>query len=179
MSVIDATNVDAGSRKPLVALARRQHVLPVAIVFDLPERICLERNRGRPDRAFGPHVVRRQRALLHRSLRGLGREGFRRVFVLRTPEDVDEAVVVRERSWSDRSDLSGPFDIVGDVHGCHDELVGLLETLGYARDDGAFRPPDRRTAVFLGDLVDRGPATPDVLRTVMAMVGAGSAICGP
>src|SRR5919109_270473 len=71
LTVIDATNVQQEARKPLVALARAQHVLPVAIVFDLPEKICAERNASRPDRQFGVHVLRQQRAQLRRSLRGL------------------------------------------------------------------------------------------------------------
>src|SRR5438270_1821111 len=54
--VVDATNVSPEGRKPLIALAKKYHVIPVAIVFDLPEKLCLERNQGRPDRDFGPHV---------------------------------------------------------------------------------------------------------------------------
>ncbi len=77
LTVVDATNVQAGARRPLVALARAHYVQPVAIVFDLPERLCQERSRQRPDRAFGPHVIRRQVEALRRSLRGLRREGFR------------------------------------------------------------------------------------------------------
>src|SRR5689334_20747685 len=58
--VVDATNVQPEARKPLVQLAREYHCLPVAIVLNLPERLCQERNRGRDDRSFGPHVVRQQ-----------------------------------------------------------------------------------------------------------------------
>src|SRR3954447_16265127 len=83
LTLIDATNVQPDSRKPLVALAREHHVLPVAIVLDVPEQLARERNRSRADRQFGPHVIRRQQALLRRSLGRLEREGFRRVFVLR------------------------------------------------------------------------------------------------
>jgi protein phosphatase len=180
LTVVDATNVQPEARRPLVELARGHHVLPVAIVFDLPENVCIERNRSRPDRDFGAHVVRRQRSQLRRSLGRLQREGFRRVVVLRGAAEVDASQIVREPSWTDRSDEHGPFDIVGDIHGCHDELVELLATLGYAPDpQGVHRHPEGRTLVFLGDLVDRGPATPSVLRTVMGMVEGGSAICVP
>src|SRR5262245_51646437 len=89
LTVIDATNVQAESRAPLVALARKYHCLPVAIVLNLPEEVCHERNRGRPERAFGPHVIRNQRSQLRRSLRGLSREGFRHVFVLETAEQIE------------------------------------------------------------------------------------------
>ena len=77
LMVVDATNVQPESRKPLVQLAREFHCLPVAIVLDLPERVAHDRNKTRPDRDFGPHVIRQQAQQLHRSLRGLEREGFR------------------------------------------------------------------------------------------------------
>jgi protein phosphatase len=181
LSVIDATNVQREARRPLVELARAHHVLPVAIVFDLPEQLCIERNASRPDRNFGARVVRQQLSQLKRSLRGLDREGFRRVFVLRSPEEVESAEIEREPSWTDRSSDHGPFDIIGDIHGCHDELVSLLAKLGYevAEDCSTATHAEGRKAVFLGDLVDRGPNTPAVLRLVMGMVASGSAVCVP
>jgi protein phosphatase len=180
LTVIDATNVQPDARRPLVALAREQHVLPVAIVLDIDEKTCIARNAARADRAFGAAVIARQRAALARSVRRLEREGFRRVFVLRGAAEVDAVQLVRERAWTDRSDARGPFDIIGDVHGCHAELAELLDHLGYRQSgDGNWEHPAGRTAVFLGDLVDRGPDTAGVLRTVMAMAEAGSALCVP
>src|SRR5687768_14534386 len=186
LTVIDATNVQPESRKSLIELARAHDCLPVAIVFDLPERVCLERNQGRADRDFGPHVVRQQVQQLRRSLRSLQREGLRYVWTLSSVEEVEATVITRQRLWTDKRDQPGPFDIVGDIHGCYDELVALLERLGYrveATADGdreiVVTPPEGRRAVFLGDLVDRGPNTPDVLRLVMGMVERGSALCVP
>jgi protein phosphatase len=183
LTVIDATNVQPEARKSLVELAREYHVLPVAIVFDLPEKLCQERNTSRPDRQFGPHVIRNQAQQMRRSLRGLEREGFRYVFKLSTPDEVDAVTIERQPLWNNRRDVHGPFDIVGDVHGCLDELLELMATLGYQveRQDAAFSvaPPDGRKLVFVGDLVDRGPATPDVLRLAMTMVDAGQAFCVP
>ena len=97
ITVVDATNVQAHARKPLVELARRYHVLPVAIVLDVPERLCQERNAGRADRTFGPHVIRRQRAELRKSINRLQREGFRRVFVLKGVEAIDAAYISGSR----------------------------------------------------------------------------------
>ena len=180
LTVVDATNVQPEARKPLVALAREYHVLPVAIVLDLPGRVCHERNRSRPDRAFGPHVVRNQKSQLHRSLRGLGREGFRHVHVLKTEAEVDSAVFQRQPLWNNRKSERGPFDIIGDVHGCCDELEDLLEQLGYGRPgDGVWNHSEGRRAIFVGDLVDRGPRIAETLKTVMAMSQAGSALCVP
>jgi polynucleotide kinase-phosphatase len=180
LTVVDATNVRPEDRRPLVQLARRQHVLPIAIVLDVPPEVCHERNASRPDRDFGPHVVRNQRAALRRSLNGLGREGFRRVSILRG-RDIDDAVIELEPRWTDKRALTGPFDIVGDVHGCHDELVGLLRTLGWEVDETGehARHPAGRTVVFLGDLVDRGPAIPATLRLAMNMVRDDVALCIP
>jgi polynucleotide kinase-phosphatase len=183
LTVIDATNVQPEARRELVMLAREHDVLPAAIVLDLPEKLCAERNADRPDRDFGPHVLRRQRGQLRRGLRGLGREGFRTVHVLHTPEEVAAAAIRRTRLYSDLRHEAGPFDIIGDVHGCRAELEDLLAALGYDIDrDAAGRPagarhPGGRRAVFTGDLVDRGPDTPGVLRLVMGMVAAGTAFC--
>jgi len=183
LTVIDATNVQPEARRDLVTLAREHDVLPVAIVLDLPEKLCADRNKGRPDRDFGPHVLRRQRGQLRRGLSNLSREGFRAVHVLRSPEEVAAATIARTKLYADLRHETGPFDVVGDVHGCRAELEQLLATLGYHLDrDGAGRPvgarhPDGRRAVFVGDLVDRGPDTPGVLRLVMGMVAAGTAFC--
>jgi protein phosphatase len=180
LTVVDATNVQPEARKPLVALAREYHVLPVAIVLDLPERVCHDRNRSRPDRAFGPHVIRNQKSQLHRSLRGLGREGFRHVHVLKSQEEVDAAVIERQPLWNNRKRETGPFDIIGDVHGCCDELEQLLMQLGYERNDGGpWSHPAGRKVIFVGDLVDRGPRIVDTLKTVMAMSQAGTALSVP
>src|SRR5262249_8382423 len=177
LTVIDATNVQPEARKPLMALAREYHSLPVAIVFDLSERICSERNRSRPDRNFGERVIRQQIQQMRHSVRRLDREGFRHVAVLHSPEEIESATVERQPLWCDRREDPGPFDIIGDVHGCRTELEALLTRLGY--DLRELRRPDGRKAVFLGDLVDRGPDTPGVLRMVMATVESGAALCVP
>ena len=180
MTVFDATNVQPEARKNAIALAREFHVLPVAIVFDIPERICHERNKTRDDRSFGPHVIRQQTQQLHRSLGSLQREGFRHIFKLQSVEDVDAVEVTREPLWNNRKFDHGPFDVIGDVHGCQDELDALLAKLGYARDEsGVYRHAQGRKAVFLGDLVDRGPNIAGVLRTAMAMEKAETALCVP
>lgn len=176
LTVVDATNVQTESRRQLVKIAREHDVLPIAIVLDLPEDVCARRNAARPDRAGMPrHVISRHRRELRRSLRGLEREGFRKVHVLRSAEEAEGAEIVLERRYNDLRHLTGPFDIVGDIHGCSSELETLLRELGY--QDGVH--PDGRTAVFVGDLVDRGPDSPGVLRRVMGMVAAGSALCVP
>ena len=181
LTVIDATNVQKPAREKIIALARAQNVLAAAIVLDMPEALCLERNRLRPDRNFGPHVVRSQSRELKRSLRYLQKEGFRYVYILKSPEEAEAAEIVRAKLWNDKQDESGPFDIIGDIHGCYDELCELLEKLGCAVDRAACTalPPPGRRVIFLGDLCDRGPNNAAVLRLTMNMTESGAALCVP
>jgi protein phosphatase len=186
--VVDATNVRKEDRAQLVHVARRHHALAVAIVLNPGEDICHERNRARPDRQFGSHVVRNHMASLRRNIRRIDKEGFRYVHELRSIEEIDKVEIARERLWTDARHKDGPFDIIGDVHGCADELEALLAKLRYlvswegrGNSDRACTviPPQGRRAIFVGDLVDRGPRTPDVLRLVHAMVTSGAAFCVP
>ena len=182
--VVDATNVQDTARKPLVELARQYHCLPVAIVFNMPEKVCYQRNRDRTDRQVPDHAIRNHMQQLKKSLRNLKREGFRYVYEFTSEEAANEAELVREPLWNNRKDEHGPFDVIGDVHGCIDELKLLLDKLGYAvsldeASNYAVTPPEGRRVIFLGDLVDRGPGVVEVLKLVMAMVKDGSAICVP
>lgn len=187
LTVVDATNVQPEARKSLLALARQYHVLTVAIALHLPEKILLERHALRSDRDFGAHVIRNQRRDLQRSLSHLRKEGFKYNFILENQAEIDAVQIRRTPSWSDFSQVHGPFDIIGDVHGCFDELQLLLEKMDYRVErqdpslDYGFKvtPPAGRQLVLVGDLVDRGPKSPDVLRLVMSMVKNQQAWCVP
>jgi len=190
LTVVDATNVQQESRKGFVELAKKYHCLPVALVLDLPLEVCAARNELRPDRDFGGHVIRQQQQQLNKNIRRLKQEGFRQIYILRSEEEVATVTgIQREKLYNDKKAETGPFDIIGDIHGCFDELVELLEKLGYgitrtaASDEQNFGfqvvPPLGRKAIFLGDLTDRGPNSPDVLRLVMSMVHGQSAYCVP
>jgi len=184
LTVIDATNVLPESRKQLVELARRYHVIPVAVVLDLPDKVCLEHNRQRTDRQLRESVVLRHAKQLRQSRRSLKPEGFRHITHLQTVEEVAAAEFERQPLWNNRRNEAGPFDLVGDIHGCFDELVALLAKLGYVvteTPEGRYvvTPPEGRRAVFLGDLVDRGPKTPKVLKLAIDMTAQGAGLCVP
>ncbi len=185
LTVVDATNLQSHGRADLVKVARDHDVLPVAIVLDVGESVAWERTVDRADRTFGRQVITRMHRDLRRSIKQLGREGFRKVHVLHGVDEIAAVEIQYQKLFNDRRSMLGPFDLVGDVHGCRAELETLLETLGYVlvRDEQR-RPvgashPEGRTAVFVGDLVDRGPDSPGVLRLVMGMVAAETAICVP
>ncbi|BCL34087.1 hypothetical protein NSMS1_05340 [Nostoc sp. MS1] len=188
LTVIDATNVQPEDRKTLLQMARQYHCFAVAIVFDLPEELCHERNQQRSDRNFGPHVVRRHTQMLRRSLRGLEKEGFRYVYTLKSPEEIANVELELQPLWNNKKHEHGPFDIIGDIHGCCDELETLLQQLGYEKsteveytlwDAPTYHHPQGRKAIFLGDLVDRGIRILDTVKLVRNMVAAGTAICVP
>lgn len=184
LTVVDATSVQQSARQSLIELARSHDALATAIVLDVPVEVCLQRNEGRGERRVPKAVIDRQHQQLRRSLKSLRREGFTRVHVLSSPQDIDGTAITRHKLLNDFRDQHGPFDVIGDVHGCLEELVLLLAKLGYdiARDRqgravDAFHP--NRRAVFVGDLVDRGPDSPGVLRLVMGMAAAGHALAVP
>lgn len=186
MVVIDGDHGNADLRRSLTTLAKRHHLFPIAIALKLDERICVERNASRSDGAVSPYDVKRGAEAVRKFVESSVREGVREVHVLDSPEAVDKAVITRRKLWTDKRDDSGPFDIIGDVHGCAGELEALLELLGYkvtwneAHLHGVqVVPPEGRRVIFLGDLIDRGPRIVDSLRLAMSMVGSGAAICVP
>ncbi|MDM4763649.1 polynucleotide kinase-phosphatase [Galbitalea sp. SE-J8] len=182
LTVVDATNVRPDDRREWVRFAREHDVLPVAIVLDVPAGVAIARNAERADRSIPAAVVRRQAEAMRRSVRGLAREGFRRVHVLTDADQIAAVGIRRERLLTDARDETGPFDVIGDVHGCRGELESLLTELGWSIERDALgravdaRHPEGRRAVFVGDLVDRGPDVPGVLRLVMGMVRSGAAL---
>ena len=184
LTVADATSVQSKDRKSLIEIAKRRNCPVVAIVLNIPEETCQERNRARGAQAVPQAAVRRQVGELHRSLRGIRKEGIRQIHILDSVQDVDDTTVARVPATPDRKNEHGPFDFIGDIHGCFEELRSLLEKLGYQMDpkkeDGPgydVSHPQGRKPVFVGDLVDRGPDSPGVLRLVMDMVQEDRAIC--
>ena len=187
LTAIDATNVQQPARLPLLALARLYNCQPVAVVFDLPEALCAERNRLREERQLGSAIIHRQVDQLHRSLPQILGEEFHLAYTLHSAEEEDGASLHRRLMDSNRRSETGPFDIIGDLHGCYGELERLLEKLGYRASpakpplpglyDRVYAHPEGRRTVFLGDLVDRGPRILETVQLVRNMVGAGTALC--
>lgn len=189
LTVIDATNIQKESRKGLIEIAKEYHSLPVAIVLDLPEKVCYDRNKKRSDRNFSDYVIRNQSQQLRKSIKKLRDEGFKQIYFLKSEDEVESVTeIVREKLYNNKREETGPFDIIGDIHGCFIELTELLTKLDYKIEtvepnlvNFGFKvtPPINRKAIFVGDLVDRGPDSPNVLRLVMSMVNSKIAFCVP
>ncbi|MDF1865836.1 MAG: AAA family ATPase, partial [Saprospiraceae bacterium] len=149
LTAIDATNLQSSDRKDLVHLAKKHHVLPVAIVMNQKK----DNSRSHKNRT-DQHFLELKKA------------GFKQIFILNSREEIEAVNIIREKSPNDKSEFIGPFDIIGDVHGCFSELSTLLTKLGYTiikhqnkmNNYGySVLPPRNRKAIFVGDLVDRGP----------------------
>jgi len=182
LTVVDAVDARPADRRPLIELAGERDCATVALVLDLPEEVCVARDRARHGRTVGPTVIAAQLAAIRRSLPGLRQEGFDAVHVLRSAEEAASAVVRRVPLPVDRRRERGPFDVVGDVHGRLHALVALLERLGYVVARGACGEPagaahpGGRHVVFVGDLAGGRPEDACVVRLVRAMAGAGAAL---
>jgi len=182
LAVLDATSLTPRARAVAIDLAARHHLPAVAIVLDVPTDVCVRQDAARADRRrVGRRVIDTHATALRAALETLPREGFRAVHHLRGARQPASRRVTLEPLPCDRSGDPGPFDIVGDVHGCLEELCRLLERLGYRRRSarGPYAHPRGRRALFLGDLVDRGPSVIGTARLAMAMAAAGTALCVP
>ena len=178
LAVVDATSLRAESRAPLLDLARRANLPAIVFALHVDEEELVRRAAARVDRRVPEATVRKHAAQFQEALPRLGAEGFAAVHVIGSAE-LDTIRVVREPLPCMRTHEHGPFDIIGDVHGCRAELTRLLQQLGYSGLPERAVPPPGRKAIFVGDLVDRGPDSRGVLHLVLEMADAGNALCVP
>ncbi len=193
LTVVDATNLRSEDRAQLIRLAKEHHVLTAAITFELPLEVSLSQNKNRETGQVGRHVIKNHYSQLRKAVRSLKKEGFSSIHRLKSAEDMlrqvdtlrdlpmmNQMTVETTKLFNDKKDDTGPFDIIGDIHGCYQELVELLADLNYrVNEEGVYTHEHGRKVIFVGDLVDRGPASDKVLSLVMAMVDAGTAMCVP
>jgi protein phosphatase len=172
--VIDATNINPKQRINIVQAAKKYNKPVYAVVFGVDEAQNLTWNRKRA-RVVPEDVIRNFRERLTEVTdEVLAQEGVSTVYRI-DPTDNNK---IQRMSVGPNAhyDDPGPFDIIGDVHGCAGELAELLFNLGYCYQDAmSFVHPYGRKAVFVGDLVDRGPNSSMVLETVFLMTGFGNA----
>jgi protein phosphatase len=188
LTVVDATNLNEEDRQTLLQYAKKYQAPIVAILFDLPDKVHFEHNQTRGKEALPNRVIKRHLSQMWRVRKQLKKERFRRLFTFQTVEEVEQARIIRQPLKVDRRLQKGPFDLIGDVHGCLPELLSLLAQLDYqvqhVSEGGRMRyhvtHPQGRKVIFVGDLVDRGPDSPGVLELVREMVQSGQAfaVCG-
>jgi protein phosphatase len=173
LTVADSTALAPGARRDLLTHAADFGRPAVAVIFDLPLEVASAWNEQRERRVPSAALLTHGK-LMRQAVHDIPGEGFSALYVLHAPDEVDAAAV---RIGSLRPDQDAPpFDVIGDVHGCVEELRTLLLQLGYVRGSNGYAHPDGRRAVFVGDLVDRGPSSVGVLELVMAMLAADQAL---
>jgi protein phosphatase len=123
LTVVDATNVQARSRRTLLDLAGEYGVPAVAVVFDLADSTCLANNSKRLQRVVPAQVIATQLQELRTSLPQLGNEGFAVIYVLRDSNEVDQTAIIRQGCSGYRSD-----DFRATEHGPLEWLHKLLGT---------------------------------------------------
>ncbi len=175
LTVVDSTALQPSIRTELLNIAAQHGSPTVAIVFALPPELNAQWNANR-ERRVPDEALERHRKNLELTLRRLPTEGFNSIYTLRAPEELASAHVVIGGFVPERD--TPPFDIIGDLHGCYDELAALFERLGYCwrETEQDFAHPAGRVPVFVGDLADRGPASLPVLTLVERMVACGAAL---
>ncbi|MDF9408080.1 MAG: Bis(5'-nucleosyl)-tetraphosphatase PrpE (asymmetrical) [Pelotomaculum sp. PtaB.Bin013] len=175
-TVADSTAITRQSRGELLRIGRKYGFNITLLIFNIPEDVCLARNAGR-ERRVVRSVIAKMRQMLQRTLRDAHNEGFDNVYIITEGDLNNPAFRINIRNYE--VTLPGPFDIIGDIHGCFDELTMLLDKLGYRNRSNHYAHPACRKAVFLGDLTDRGPRGLDSFWLVKAMVDSGNALYIP
>jgi protein phosphatase len=180
LTVVDSTALKPGARDNLTRLAKKHQVPCFVLALDVPADECIRRDALRPERQVGEHVIRRHHAQFENAKREIARDrAFDAVHIL-TPREIESVVIAQGSGGAPPARDGAAWDVIGDVHGCFAELGDLLETLGYRWDErGLPVHPDGRIPVFVGDLADRGPDSPGVLRLVSRLVAAGEALFVP
>lgn len=153
LTFVDATHLQPDDRKRYIAMARENHVPIVSIVLDVPEKVLLERDEKR-DNPRGKRRIKQQYQVFTREKRFMKKEGIRSLYFLKEIDDIE----LTRRSHPLELDADAGIDIIGDIHGCYDEMIELLVKLGYEKDeDDFYRHPEGRKFLSIGDVMSRGP----------------------
>ena len=176
LTVVDAYNLNSEWRRSLVKIARHHQLPAYLLIFDTPLQICLKRQQYRSNQLDSLHItIQHSQVMQARNL--AKQEGFRQIFLL--SQFNQEGPLPLRQPLMIRDSHPGSFDIIGDIHGCLDELKLLLKKLGYQFKNGSYVHPQDRMLVFLGDLTDRGPNSIGVLRLVLSLYEEGRALYVP
>lgn len=171
LTVADSTALNDGARGELREIAARYGAPVVVLAFASPLELCVQQN-GERTRYVPHHVIERHHTQMQAVLAKLEAEGYHAVHVVIPRYEDVEIAVVRDGI------IYGPgFDVIGDIHGCYDELIELVcGRLGYQLSDGnepTLTHPENRRLVFVGDFTDRGPKSVEVLRFLQIALRSG------
>lgn len=172
LTFIDATHLYTDDRKRYIALARNHHVPIVSIVFDLDLSVLLERDEMR-EKPRGKRRVKQQYQVFKRERSLIKKEGYLATYFIQNLQDIR---LIRRNKNPLELDASNGIDVIGDIHGCYNELIQLLNKLGYERNaEDLYIHPEGRKFLSLGDIMSRGPESLKTMQFFLRHVNEGHA----
>ncbi|KZR60117.1 polynucleotide kinase-phosphatase [Pseudobacillus badius] len=171
LTFVDATHLHPDDRKRYIALARKNHVPIIAIVLDIPLDTLIERD-GQRDHPRGKRRLKQQYQTFKREKRFIKKEGYTSTYLL----DETKHIEFIRRTNPIEIDVKQGIDIIGDIHGCYDEMILILEKLGYEKnDEGLYIHPNGRKFISVGDVMSRGPQSLNTMLFFLRHVQKGLA----
>ncbi len=168
---IDATHLQEADRAIYVDMGRRLHVPVLIVALDVPEKVLLERDRDRKH-PRGRERIKQHYRNFRSQMYSLRKEGFQQVHLLRAQQLA--ALQIIRLPHPLLRDIGAGIDVIGDIHGCYDEMLELVQQLGYVADEaGIYRHADGRLLVSVGDVMSRGPRSLDTMRFWQRQLAAG------
>jgi protein phosphatase len=164
-------------RQNLIRIARRYQIPVYLLIMDTPLSICHQRNRNSNIEPLQIEIQFHQT----QSISNIAtQEGFSHIFSA-SKFVGNKGLMPLRKTLPIRRKHCSSCDIIGDIHGCFEELQQLLHLLGYRHTSeyDCYNHPADRKAIFLGDIVDRGPNSTAVIDLVIAMVKQNQAIYLP
>ncbi|MDM5234548.1 polynucleotide kinase-phosphatase [Lysinibacillus pakistanensis] len=150
---VDATHLKSEERQQYILLGKKLHVPVCAIVLDIPLEELLQRDTMRKD-PRGIKRIKQQARLLKSEKRLIKKESFLKTYFVK---EIEALTLTRQESPL-YLNVDAGLDIIGDIHGCYDELLELLKKLEYeVNNEGYFIHPQGRRFVSVGDIMSRGP----------------------
>lgn len=170
LTFVDATNLSEAERKVYFTMAKKQHVPIYGLLLDLPLETLLKQDELR-ENPRGKARMKQQARKIQEQKRVLKKEPFTRLY---QASSIEELQIVRHPSPL-YLEIGQGLDMIGDIHGCFDEMILLLEKLGYVSEDGLYTHPDGRKLLSLGDIMSRGPKSLETMQFWQRHIEAGVA----
>ncbi|MFY3791119.1 polynucleotide kinase-phosphatase [Ureibacillus sp. MALMAid1270] len=171
LTIVDATHLYSEDRKKYISMAKNNHVPIISLVMDVDQSVLLERDKER-ENPRGSKRIKQQYQVFKREKRFIKKEGYLATYFISHTNEIE--VIRRENPL--HLDLGNGIDIIGDIHGCYDEMIQLLEKLGYEQNaEQYYIHPEGRKFLSLGDIMSRGPQSMKTMEFFLRHVNNGLA----
>lgn len=167
VSFIDATNLRSFERAKYFEIAKRHHVPVQALILTTPKDQLLARDSLR-ENPRGHKRVLQQLNTFKYELKTIKKEPFANIITVQ-----DEEVEIIRKPNELTLEIENGFDIIGDIHGCYDEMLMLVKELGYEQQNDVYVHPAGRRLISVGDIMSRGPKSIETMQFWLKQIDAG------